>query len=98
MSKLIAVASSIDTLLEDSCQHRPAMITCKYSCHLCGLKKIEINVKAREAEDLMEWMAILGAVLSADHNTRSPHCHPEKLADVMIPIAGANKVGGPMLS
>lgn len=73
-------------------------ITCKYSCHLCGINKVEVDVPARGDEDILQWMDVLAARLSADHRERSPHCRPITLSDVMIPITGTNKVGGPMLS
>lgn len=73
-------------------------IICKYSCHLCGLKSVEVDVPARTTEDILDWMRMLGERLSADHRARSPRCRTASLADVMIPITGANKVGGPMLS
>lgn len=73
-------------------------ITCKYSCHLCGLKAVEVAIPARGDEAIMAWMKTLGECLSADHRARSPHCHPNMLSDVMIPTTGRNKVGGPMLS
>lgn len=69
-----------------------------YSCHHCGLAKIEVSVQARENEDVIEWMETLGRHLSADHAKRSPHCHPERLSDVMIPMAGADRVGGPAVN
>lgn len=75
-----------------------AKITCKYSCHLCGLKAIEVAVPARGDEDVISWMKALGKYLSEDHHAKSPHCRPDTLSNVMIPITGANKVGGPMLS
>ena len=70
-------------------------ITVLYSCHACGLKRIEVDVLARENEDVVAWMDAVGHKLSEDHARKSPHCRPQTLSDVMIPIAGAEKVGGP---
>jgi hypothetical protein len=64
-----------------------------YSCHDCGLKKVGVNVPARTGEDVAMWMqVILTPALVADHCQRSPHCKPDSLADVMIPIT--DRIGG----
>lgn len=71
-------------------------ITCKYSCPLCGLIRIEVAVPIRQSEGVVEWMEqTVIQFLAADHYRRSPHCHPTELKDVMIPITGADKIGGP---
>jgi hypothetical protein len=43
-------------------------------------------------------MATVGAALSADHRRRSPRCTPKTLSEVMIPIAGADRIGGPAVN
>ena len=68
-----------------------------YSCHTCHLTKAGVEVPAREAEDVKTWLDATVVLLAQDHDRRSPGCVPAdgKLHDVMIPVAGADKVGGP---
>lgn len=67
----------------------------KYSCHLCGLKDIEVQIPARETEDVLAWMhQVLEPGVGADHQMRSPHCKPKTLKDVKIPMSGADRIGG----
>jgi|SRR5271157_861238 len=67
-----------------------------YSCHSCGLVKARVTVTARTIEDVMRWMEdVLAPALGRDHYERSPHCNTRTLSDVMIPIMGASKIGGP---
>lgn len=68
-----------------------------YSCSLCGLTKIGCQVRARENESVIDWMNTMGLALSNDHRRRSPDCHPIQLDNIMIPITGADKIGGPEL-
>jgi hypothetical protein len=70
-------------------------ITVKYSCHLCGLRGIEVRVPAREVEDVRDWMDATIHLVCADHRRRSPQCHPKELYDLMIPMTGADRIGGP---
>lgn len=66
-----------------------------YSCRVCGLNNQEVDVTAREAEDVVAWMEQTCIVqLAQDHATRRPHCRPETLVDVKIPLSGNNRVGG----
>jgi hypothetical protein len=69
----------------------------RYSCHVCGLEKVEASVRYRASEeDLIAWMKeVVTPALCADHDARSPHCHPDGLSDVLIPIDGAEWIGGP---
>jgi hypothetical protein len=70
-------------------------ITVRYSCPACGIRKREVEVQARESEDVIEWMEKVCIIaLGNDHASVSPHCHPEELKDVMIPIHGSDKIGG----
>lgn len=71
-------------------------ITVKYSCYVCRLAMVDVEVPARaEDEDLMHWMDVLCHKLSRDHHERSPRCRNIVLNDVMIPMAGNERVGGP---
>jgi hypothetical protein len=72
-------------------------IAVKYSCRPCGLHRVDVNVPVRgEHEDVKHWVEeTMGAAISADHAWRSPHCASREMAEVMIPIAGADRVGDP---
>jgi len=67
-----------------------------YSCPLCALRKVAISVPAREGEDVLQWMEATLRLLAADHAQRSPTCHPDQLHDLMIPMTGTARVGGPV--
>jgi hypothetical protein len=67
-----------------------------YSCPLCGLSRVTCTVPAREDhEEVIAWMDATVLRLGADHHARSPHCHPPRLMDVMIPWLGDGPIGGP---
>lgn len=70
-------------------------ITCKYSCPPCGLKRVALDVPARSVESVTAWMDATVRRISADHRRRSPHCHAPKLEELLIPMTGTDKVGGP---
>jgi hypothetical protein len=72
-----------------------ATVRVKYSCPLCGLRDVAVDVTSRGEEDVVQWIEQVCMVeLASDHATRSPHCHPLQLHDIKIPIAGAEKIGG----
>lgn len=66
-----------------------------YSCAPCGLKRVRLAVPARGEEDVVAWMESTVRVVKADHDRRSPHCHPTELTELMIPRTGADRIGGP---
>ena len=68
-----------------------------YSCDECGLKKIAVPVPARMGDEpnVVVWMeTICVPLLAQDHRRRSPECHPPTLKEIMIPVTGADRVGG----
>ena len=69
-------------------------IVCKYTCHACALDKVSVAVPAREDEEIGVWIRATAELLGADHCRRSPHCTKREI-DLMIPIDGADKLGGP---
>ena len=69
-----------------------------YSCALCGLIKVGLDVPAREVEDVRVWMDSTILLLSQDHNRLSPHCHPTTLTNLLIPMTGVDRIGGPAVS
>lgn len=64
------------------------MITIKFSCPLCGLKGHELQIPARESEqvNVADWMGRVIVWCADEHRRISPNCHPEQLHDVMIPL------------
>jgi hypothetical protein len=66
-----------------------------YSCRGCGLTKTPCAVVERGAyEDVKHWFEeIMLKTLILDHTKKSPLCQEGVLSEVMIPIAGANRVG-----
>lgn len=73
-------------------------ILCYYSCKDCGLQKVPIQIPVRGQEDVVKWMGSTVLRMGLDHNRRSPRCHPSVLSDIMIPMIGADKIGGPSVS
>lgn len=72
------------------------VITVKYSCPLCGLDKVECVVPGREeTQDVRDWVGATIREVSRDHQAHSPACHPKRLHDLMIPVNGADYIGGP---
>jgi hypothetical protein len=73
-------------------------IRCMYSCVLCGLKKVAVEVPVRKDRDSVRyWLEqVASPVISADHAKRSPKCSPKKLSEVWIPMTGRPNVGGPV--
>jgi hypothetical protein len=69
-------------------------IIIKYSCTLCGIYRRHVSVPQRENEDVRIWMNMVTHRLADDHKLRSPNCRATKLDEVMIPITGADKIGG----
>lgn len=68
-----------------------------YSCHLCALKKVTVEVPARtDSQDVKHWMEqVLIYAIADDHRKRSPRCMATSISEVMIPVSGADRVGGP---
>lgn len=67
----------------------------------CGLHRVIAEVPARETAtmDVVVWTEqVLGAAVGADHAARSPHCTARTMSEVMIPIDGAQHVGGPVVN
>ncbi len=69
-----------------------------YTCRLCGLDNVGVDVPARGDENVLVWMDSTARQLSEDHAKRSPNCYPKTLDEIKIPITGANKVGGPCVN
>lgn len=70
-----------------------------YTCDLCGLEKQKLSIpQRRENEDIREWMRKSSIHIQSDHLKRSPDCKAEALSQLMIPITGAEMIGGPSIS
>lgn len=75
------------------------LLSCRYSCPLCGLLDVAFDAPARGDEDVLVWMKqTFEPALFGDHQKRSPGCSPASLKDVKIPISGADRIGGPSLA
>ncbi len=66
------------------------MLTCKFSCSVCGLKDVEVQVPAREDPDKMtvvEWMdrVVVRHVMRA-HLQLSLLCQATHLTELKIPF------------
>lgn len=74
-------------------------ITVKYSCNGCGLIDADCQVDARPSEkmDVRHWLEnICAHTVAADHAYRSPECKAVKMANLKIPMGGADYIGGPL--
>lgn len=72
-----------------------ATVGVRYSCDLCGIKDREVQVQARGGENVVEWMENTCIIaLANDHARLSPNCRPQTLTNLMIPVSGADKIGG----
>jgi len=69
-------------------------ITVLYSCPECGLSRVPCDVPARGDEDVLVWMKQTLAVVSRDHDRRSPHCRPRQLVDLHVPMTSVDRIGG----
>lgn len=84
---------------ERSVLNAGGMITCKYTCALCGITEQRVVVPARLGEDVSAWLRmVMTPALINDHKKRSPDCHPTEFESVWIPIPeGTEKIGGPVI-
>jgi len=74
-------------------------IEVKYSCLGCGLHRVICAVPARTSEDIVVWVVtVMAKAISADHSRRSPLCDSRTMSEVMVPITGAEVIGGPSIS
>lgn len=71
--------------------------TCKYSCKLCGIKRVALEVPARSVESVTAWMDATVRRIAADHRRRSPHCRAKELTELLIPTTGTDRIGGPVV-
>jgi len=73
-------------------------IRCFYSCDGCGLKDQGVDVPARVGDDdVVVWMEQTVRLLVQDHKRRRVGCHPKSLQEIRIPMAGADRIGGPTI-
>lgn len=70
-------------------------ITIYYSCPECDVTRRALRVPTRgDDEPLKVWMEVTSRHMQADHHRQSPNCQPTFFTDIMIPMTGADKVGG----
>ena len=71
------------------------MVFVKYTCAVCGVHREAVAVRARTDEDVVEWLEQVAVpALMRDHFRRSPGCGAMEFAEVMIPVEGADRIGG----
>ena len=58
-----------------------------FSCEGCGLKRHELQVPARETEDVVAWVRQVNHHVSVEHRHVSPRCHAVK-CDLYLPNCG----------
>lgn len=74
------------------------LVRLMYSCPPCGLKRVGCEVPARQAgEDVLAWLGMVMTAISADHRRRSPACGSDRVFDLMIPMTGTDRIGGPVV-
>lgn len=65
-----------------------------YSCEACGIVDAPVDVPTRGPENVVAWLeGRCMAACVADHQRRSPTCHPQQLQNLKVPIGGAQRVG-----
>lgn len=73
------------------------MIQVRYSCALCQLERVTLDVDTRGPdEDVAVWMKRTIAAVAFDHRRRSPTCNAKELRCLMVPLTGRDRIGGPM--
>lgn len=71
------------------------MLRCLYSCDGCGVTDADFDVPERRSdEDVIAWMEKLRQRVTIEHRFRSPDCQATALAEVKIPMTGAQRIGG----
>jgi len=63
-----------------------------YTCYGCGTIKRELEVPPRGAEDVVTWTQQTMEHVGVDHRQQSPGC-PSQHADLLVPVAGAERIG-----
>lgn len=69
--------------------------TCKFTCRQCGLYRTEVVVPARGEEDVKTWMDATRHHIAQAHRERSPQCRSRVMDELLIPMTGTDRVGGP---
>jgi hypothetical protein len=70
-------------------------IDVQYSCATCRLRRVHLDVPARGDESVLDWMDATVRLVGKDHRRRSPTCKAKELTEMLIPMTGTAKVGGP---
>lgn len=59
----------------------------KYSCVVCGLVRVPLDVPPRDLEDVVEWAEQTMALARADHARRAPKCPARNVSEFVVPLA-----------
>ena len=71
-------------------------ITVQFSCALCGVRRRRLDVPARTADqDVVAWMDATVRRVWREHARLSPLCRPAELTELLVPVTGADRIGGP---
>jgi len=68
----------------------------QYSCDRCGIKRQILDVPARQDEDITVWMDRTIYLVAHDHRRLSPTCNAKSLTELLIPMTGTDRIGGPV--
>lgn len=69
-------------------------IKVRYTCGLCGIKRMPVDVAERDDDqEVTAWVKRMAIELAADHRKRSPACHPLVFDEIMIPSDEDTPVG-----
>ena len=72
-------------------------ITVLYSCDPCGVRRREVAVRERgPAEDVKAWTDATVRAIARHHREQCPFCQADTLSELMIPLTGRRKIGGPV--
>ncbi len=68
-----------------------------YTCAGCTAKDRALDVPAREAESVTDWMDRTINLIAEDHRQRAPRCQATVLQEVKIPTNYRDRIGGPVV-
>jgi hypothetical protein len=72
------------------------LLTVKYSCAPCRIKRREVKVRYREkGENVVYYVEkVVAAAVTEDHKQQSPWCKVKTITEVMIPMDASGQIVG----